>query len=73
MATNRVPPHNLDAEQSVLGSILIDPEAIIKIGELLRPESFYDTTHQIIYEAMTALYEQRQPIDAVTLSNQLKK
>lgn len=70
---NRVPPHDLDAERSVLGSIMIDAEAIVKIGDVLKPECFYDHGHQRIYEAMEVLYEQRQPIDAVTLTNQLKK
>lgn len=73
MDNSRVPPSNRDAEESVLGSILIDPEAIIKVGELLRPESFYDPAHQAIYKAMEVLYESRSPIDAVTLTNQLKK
>ncbi len=73
MVDKRVPPHNFDAEESVLGSILIDSEAIIKIGEILRPESFYNSSHQAIYQAMEALYENRSPIDAVTLTNQLKK
>lgn len=73
MVDKRVPPHDIDAEESVLGSILIDPEAIIKVGELIRPETFYDSSHQAIYEAMEILYENRKPIDAVTLTNQLKK
>ena len=73
MVDKRVPPHNLDAEESVLGSVLIDSEAIIKIGEILRPESFYNPAHQAIYQAMESLYEGRSPIDAVTLTNQLKK
>ena len=73
MVDQRVPPHNLDAEESVLGSVLIDVEAIIKIGEILRPESFYTPAHQFIYQAMETLYESRSPIDAVTLTNQLKK
>lgn len=73
MADQRVPPHDLSAEESVLGSILIDSEAIVKIGERLRPESFYSQDHQAIYEAMEKLYENREPIDAVTLTNQLKK
>jgi replicative DNA helicase len=73
MTQKRVPPHNLDAEESVLGSVLIDSEAIIKVGELLRPEAFYDPAHQAIYKAMEILYESRSPIDAVTLTNQLKK
>lgn len=73
MVDQRVPPHDLSAEESILGSILIDSEAIIRVGELLRPESFYDSAHKRIYEAMEVLYEDRQPIDAVTLTNQLKK
>jgi replicative DNA helicase len=69
----KVPPHDLDAEVSVLGSILIDPDAIIRVADLLNSESFYEPAHQKIYEAMDVLYEKRQPIDAVTLTNQLKK
>ncbi len=73
MADKRIPPYNLEAEESVLGSILIDSEAIIRVGEILRPENFYDPSHQAIYQAMESLYEARSPIDAVTLTNQLKK
>lgn len=69
----KVPPHDLDAEVSVLGAILIDPEAIIKVGERLQPESFYNPSHQVIYEAMLELFDRREPIDVVTLTNQLKK
>lgn len=69
----KLPPHDLDAERSVLAAILIDAEAIIKATELLTPESFYTKSHQMIFEAMSELFEARQPIDAVTLSNQLKK
>lgn len=69
----KVPPHDLTAETSVLGAIMIDPDAIIKVADILSPESFYDTKHQHCYAAMVALYEKRQPIDAVTLTDQLKK
>lgn len=69
----RVPPHNLDAEQSVLSAILIDQDAIIRVGEILHPESFYQASHQIIYEAMQTLFDNRQAIDAVTLTGELKK
>lgn len=69
----KVPPHDLDAERSVLGSVLIDQDAIVKVAELLRPESFYDPAHEQIYAAMEILYDKRSPIDAVTLTNQLKK
>ncbi len=69
----RVPPRDLDAEKSVLGAILIDQDAIVQVDDLLNPDSFYLESHQIIFEAMEALYEKRQPIDVVTLTNQLKK
>ena len=43
------PPHSLEAEKTVLGALLLDPEAIIKISDFLKPEDFYDPTHRIIY------------------------
>jgi replicative DNA helicase len=69
----KVPPHDLDAERSVLAAILIDPEAIIKATEVLTPESFYAKAHKLIFEAMIELFDHREPIDALTLTNQLKK
>ena len=69
----KIPPHDLAAEISVLGSILIDPDAIIQVAESLTPEDFYEPSHKLIYEAMVILFEKRQPIDAVTLVAQLKK
>lgn len=69
----KVPPHSLEAETSVLGCILIDPEAIIKVSDLLQPESFYQHDFQQIYAAMVSLFEKRQPIDAVTLAEELRK
>lgn len=71
--SGRVPPQNLDAETSVLGAILLDSEAIVSVADILTPESFYMPAHQYIYSAMETLYEKRQPIDVVTLTNQLKK
>ncbi len=73
MSRPKTPPHDTDAEISVLGAILLDPEAIVKVADLLAPESFYDDRHQSIYEAMVALYEKRQPIDVVTVTNHLRK
>lgn len=69
----RIPPHDLSAEVSVLGSILIDADAIIQVAEILKSEDFYEPSHQMIYASMMELFEKRQPIDAVTLANQLKK
>lgn len=69
----RIPPQNLDAERSVLGAILIDSDAIVTVADIISPESFYVPAHQHIYAAMETLYEKRQPIDVVTLTNQIKK
>ena len=74
MATaGRVPPQDIDAEKSVLGAVLVDPDAIVNVADLISPESFYDPSHQLVYEAMERLYEKRQPIDVVTLTSELKK
>jgi replicative DNA helicase len=69
----KIPPHNLDAEKSVLGAILIDKDAIVNVADILRPSYFYDEQHGEIYDAMVALYDKRSPIDVVTLTDQLKK
>jgi replicative DNA helicase len=69
----KVPPHDLQAEKSVLGGILIDSSAIALIAHFLKPEHFYLPEHQILYSTMLTLFEKQQPIDIVTLQAQLKK
>lgn len=69
----RVPPQDIQAEESVLGALLLDKDAIIQVADFLRPEHFYVESHRSLYEAMLVLYEARDPIDAITLTNQLKK
>jgi len=69
----RLPPQDIDAEKSVLGSILLDKNAMINIVDFLRPEHFYKTAHQNIFHAMISLYEKREPIDVITLQNELNK
>jgi replicative DNA helicase len=73
MANLKTPPHNDDAESSVLGAILIDKEAIGLVSEFISPKDFYNDINGIIYEAMLSLYEERKPIDLVTLKKELKK
>ncbi len=73
MADARVPPQSLEAEVSVLGAILIDRDAIVEVAEFLQPEHFYWEKHGEIFKAMLKLYEDREPIDIVSLSEQLKK
>jgi replicative DNA helicase len=69
----RVPPHNIEAEQSVLGSLMLDKDAIIKIADLLKVGDFYKDDHNDIYEVMLELYEEREPIDVLSLSNKLEE
>lgn len=68
----RVPPQSLEAEESVLGSILLDNQAINTCMERIRAEDFYKSAHQTIYEAMATLSDRREPIDIVTLGQQLR-
>ncbi|MFA6909046.1 MAG: replicative DNA helicase [Patescibacteria group bacterium] len=67
----KLPPQNLEAEQSVLGSLLIDRDAIIRVSDFLTSDDFYADKHRIIYEAMIELYRQHEPIDALSLANRL--
>ena len=67
-----VPPQNTEAEASLLGAILIDSDAIVKVADLVGGSDFYDERHVRIYEAALQLYEKHSPIDVLTLSDQLK-
>jgi len=71
--TLRLPPNSEEAELCVLGSILIDNDAVLGVSEFLRPEHFYNSNHGKIYQAMMDLYEDRMPIDMVTVSEKLKE
>ncbi len=73
MSDTRVPPHSEEAEVSVLGSLLIDKDAIINVAPILKPEHFYKKEHRYVYRAILELYKERDPIDLVTVSDQLKK
>ncbi len=65
-------PQNVEAEASLLGAILIDSDAIVKIADTITAEDFYDPRHKHIYEAISRLYERREAIDVLTLADQLK-
>ena len=69
----RVPPHSAEAEGSVLGALLLDKDAVIAVAEFLSPEDFYDERHRDIYNAIISLYEERVPVDVLTVSEKLKK
>lgn len=69
----RVPPHNLEAEQSVLGSLLIDRNALSEVSGRLKPDSFYLEKHQEIFEAIMTLFEDSLPVDVVTVAEILSR
>lgn len=69
----RIPPHSIDAEESVLGALLLDKDAVIAVAEFLHPADFYDERHQEIYISALELYEERVPVDVLTVSEKLKK
>ncbi|HKC04769.1 MAG TPA: replicative DNA helicase [Patescibacteria group bacterium] len=69
----RVPPHSQEAEESVLGAMLLDKDAVIAVAEFLHAEDFYDERLREIYQACLDLYEDREPIDVLTVTERLKK
>ena len=73
MAVERLPPQNIEAERSVLGSLLIDPEGYTKISGALSPEDFYRHSHKRMYEAIQALGERSEPPDFVTVCEELER
>jgi replicative DNA helicase len=70
---NRIPPHNLDAEQSVLGAMLESQDAIANVVEILNPDDFYKPAHSEIYEATMALFNRHEAIDAITVVEELSR
>ncbi len=73
MPAGKIPPQNIEAEQSLLGALLIDKDAIINIAEMLSPEHFYrEEQHGQIYNAIIQLFEKREPIDLVTITDRLQ-
>ena len=71
--TNRIPPHSVESEQSILGSIILDKDAIITVAEIINPGDFYKEAHKIIYESMLSLNSSNEPIDLITLIEELRK
>jgi replicative DNA helicase len=69
----RIPPHSLDAEKSVLGSILLNKEALYEVLEVIKAEDFYSEMHQEIYRAVVSLYKKSESADFLTVSEELKK
>ncbi|MCL4426030.1 MAG: replicative DNA helicase [Firmicutes bacterium] len=69
----RLPPQNLEAEQSVLGSMLIEKEAIARVQETLRAEDFYRDSHRIVYEVISGLFDRGEAVDLITVTEELRR
>ncbi|MFQ5577115.1 MAG: DnaB-like helicase N-terminal domain-containing protein, partial [Anaerolineae bacterium] len=70
---DKLQPHNIEAEEAVLGALLIDPDAIIRIATFLEPRDFFLQRHRWIIEAIQTLHERREPTDLVTLTDELER
>ncbi|MBI2038534.1 MAG: replicative DNA helicase [Candidatus Nealsonbacteria bacterium] len=70
---DKLPPQSIEAEQSLLGSLMLDKDAIIRVADLLTAESFYQKAHQEIYGACRELFEKGEPIDLLSVANRLKE
>lgn len=76
MANNtqeKLPPQNIEAEKSLLGCLMLDKNAIIKVGDFLRPKDFYRQNHQQIYQTILDLFEKNEPVDLLAVSSRLKE
>jgi replicative DNA helicase len=73
LSIDRLPPQSIEAEQSVLGALLIDRDAVIEVADFLRPQDFYRQAHGTIYDAILELYDRREPVDIVTVSETLER
>ena len=69
----KTPPHNLESEQCVIGSIIVEEETLVPVAEILDREDFYIDAHKVIYDSMIELGNERKPIDMITLTNRLKE
>ena len=73
LLTSKIPPHSLEAERAVLGAILLERESLPKAIELLKPADFYKEGHRKIFDATLALFERNEPVDLLTVSEELKR
>jgi len=73
MAQEKLPPHDIEAEEAVSGSLLIDPEAILKVATFLKPEDFFSETNQQVYQACLSLYQRNDVINQITVAHELMR
>ncbi|NPV26759.1 MAG: replicative DNA helicase [Firmicutes bacterium] len=70
---DKIPPQNLEAEQSVLGAMMLDADAVSVVEGILRPDDFYRDAHRVIYEVIISLHERNEPIDIITVTDELRR
>lgn len=70
---NRIPPNSIESEQCVIGSILLEGESMITVYDILNTDDFYSSSHRVIYDSMKELFEEKTPIDVITVAEKLKK
>lgn len=73
LLATKVPPHNLEAERAVLGAALLETESLPRAVEVLAPEHFYHSSHRKMFSAMISLFERGEPVDAITLAEELRR
>ena len=73
MYSEKLPPHDIDAEEAVIGSLLIDGTAIYKITTLLQPPDFYSERNSLVYEACSSLYQRSEAINQITVAQELAR
>ena len=73
MAQEKLPPHDIEAEEAVIGSVLIDPEAILKVAISLKPEDFFEEVNQLVYQACFSLYQRNEVINQITVAHELMR
>lgn len=73
LLTSKIPPHSLEAERAVLGAILLEKDSLPRVVEALRPSDFYKEGHRKVFEAMIALFERSEPVDLLTLREELRR
>lgn len=72
-SSQHIPPHNIEAEESLLGAILVEPDSLMKVMDTVDPEDFYKESHRLIFESMLELFEKHEPVDLLTLGNKLEE
>ncbi len=73
MIEEKLPPHDIEAEEAVIGSLLVDPDAIFKIATFLVPEDFFDETNQVIYQACLSVHQRNEVVDQITVAHELMR